>query len=317
MSSFFRDRWSHSIDGVWENGEAFTFMTFHISIHSRHPYENRPNRPLTDVNHQMARACRCYKLQNTSSVTSSTISNFLLSDRWCWLSDVLGMYCTYMISPVREPVSDMVVTIRWSRYDVHIFTCRTFIVWQMASVVRLCRYVRSSIRKGLTSIFLRGLSGSVKPIPFAVVVEFCYRQRSEHLRYRTVIKVKVKWSRYRPGVAQSVGRGIALLFHDRGTRTGWVVSSTPRPHFTPGKVPVPILQEAGWAPGPVWTGGKSRPHRDSIPACSQSLYRLSYPDRTVMGSIKAGGITVQLSIFWFLTENSDARRWLIRRIRNT
>ena len=59
---------------------------------------------------------------------------------------------------------------------------------------------------------------------------------------------------------------------------GWVVSSTPRPHFTPGEVPVPILQEAGWAPGPVWTGGKSRPHRDSIPdrpACSQSLYQLS------------------------------------------
>ena len=23
--------------------------------------------------------------------------------------------------------------------------------------------------------------------------------------------------------------------------------------------------EAGWAPGPVWTGGKSRPRRDSIP----------------------------------------------------
>ena len=38
-----------------------------------------------------------------------------------------------------------------------------------------------------------------------------------------------------------------------------MVSSTPRPHFTPGKEPVPILQEAGWAPGPVWTGGKSRP----------------------------------------------------------
>jgi len=26
--------------------------------------------------------------------------------------------------------------------------------------------------------------------------------------------------RYRPGVAQRVGRGIALLFHDRGTRRG-------------------------------------------------------------------------------------------------
>ena len=72
------------------------------------------------------------------------------------------------------------------------------------------------------------------------------------------VKVKVKLSRYRPGVAQKVGRGIALLFHDR---------STPRPHFTPEKDPVPILQEAGWAPGPVWTGGKSRPRRDSIPDC--------------------------------------------------
>ena len=59
----------------------------------------------------------------------------------------------------------------------------------------------------------------------------------------------------------------------------WVVSSTPRPHFTFGKDPVPILQAAGWAPGPVWTAGKSRPHRHSIPdrpARSQSLYRLSY-----------------------------------------
>ena len=28
---------------------------------------------------------------------------------------------------------------------------------------------------------------------------------------------------------------------------------------------VPILREAGWAPEPAWTGGKSRPHRDSMP----------------------------------------------------
>jgi len=37
-----------------------------------------------------------------------------------------------------------------------------------------------------------------------------------------------------------------------------VVSVTPRPLFTPGKDPVPIVQEAGWA-------GKSRLQRDSIP----------------------------------------------------
>jgi len=31
----------------------------------------------------------------------------------------------------------------------------------------------------------------------------------------------------------------------------------PRPLFTPGKDLVPIVQEAGWAPGPVWTGAEN------------------------------------------------------------
>jgi hypothetical protein len=36
---------------------------------------------------------------------------------------------------------------------------------------------------------------------------------------------------------------------------GW---STPRSdRFTPGKEPVPIVQEAGWAPGPFWTGAEN------------------------------------------------------------
>jgi hypothetical protein len=36
---------------------------------------------------------------------------------------------------------------------------------------------------------------------------------------------------------------------------GWVVDGTPPPAASPpGKRPVAILQEAGWAPGPVWTG---------------------------------------------------------------
>ena len=31
----------------------------------------------------------------------------------------------------------------------------------------------------------------------------------------------------------------------------------PRPLFTLGKDPVPDVQEAGWAPGPVWTGAEN------------------------------------------------------------
>ena len=59
---------------------------------------------------------------------------------------------------------------------------------------------------------------------------------------------------------------------------GW---SAQRPgRFTLGKDPVPIVQEAGWAPGPVWTvaenlasTGIRSPDR---PVRSESLYRLSY-----------------------------------------
>ena len=110
---------------------------------------------------------------------------------------------------------------------------------------------------------------------FLMVLRYC-RLLSKPLQ------TKAKWSNpvIDPVVAQRVGRVIALLFHDRGTRRGWVVSSTSRPHFTPGKDPVPIVKEAGWAPEPVWTGGKSRPtgiRSPDRPACSQSLYRLSYP----------------------------------------
>ena len=36
-----------------------------------------------------------------------------------------------------------------------------------------------------------------------------------------------------------------------------------------GKDQVPIVQEAVWAPGPVWTGAENlAPHRDSIPGPS-------------------------------------------------
>jgi len=31
----------------------------------------------------------------------------------------------------------------------------------------------------------------------------------------------------------------------------------PWPLSTPGKDPVPIVQDAGWAPGPVWTGAEN------------------------------------------------------------
>jgi len=95
-----------------------------------------------------------------------------------------------------------------------------------------------------------------------------------------VLYIKVKWSRYMPHVAQRVGRVIALFFHDRGIRRGWVVSITPRPHFTPGKDTVRILQESGWAPRAGLDGRKNLVPNGirtrTVQPVAQSLYRLSY-----------------------------------------
>jgi len=69
------------------------------------------------------------------------------------------------------------------------------------------------------------------------------------------------------------------LFFNLGARC--VVSATPRPPYTRDIKPVPIVQEAGWAPGPVWKGAENlaatgirSPDR---PACNETIYRLSYP----------------------------------------
>ena len=60
-------------------------------------------------------------------------------------------------------------------------------------------------------------------------------------------------------------RGIALLFLEHDTRKVRGVSVMLWTLFIPGKDPVPIVQEVGWAPGPVWTGAENlATHRDSI-----------------------------------------------------
>ena len=138
----------------------------------------------------------------------------------------------------------------------------------------------------------RGSFSTVSQITGSICVSFiftyCTRQikmhckgiRDKHLKQNrlseiwgfkaSVYRVNVKctlvqaWSKVKCTLVQALrlctgrtahrgSRGIALPFHDHGTRKEWGVSVTPWPLFTPRKDPVPIVQEAGWAPGPVWT----------------------------------------------------------------
>jgi len=92
--------------------------------------------------------------------------------------------------------------------------------------------------------------------------------------------VKVKWYRYRTGVAQRVGRGIALLLHDRGTRRGVSGQQHAPAALYPRERPGTHCR--GWVGSRAGLDGRkisSPPGFDSGPSSSvaQSLYRLSYP----------------------------------------
>ena len=113
-------------------------------------------------------------------------------------------------------------------------------------------------------------------------VTACFRKNM--ICMQLLVKVKVTPVQalrlYTGRTAHRGGRGIALPFLDHGTRRGWGVSVTPRPLFTPGKDPVPIVQEAGWAPELVWTGVENLVatgiRSPDLSARSQSLYLLHY-----------------------------------------
>ena len=60
-----------------------------------------------------------------------------------------------------------------------------------------------------------------------------------------------------------------------------MVNVTPRPLYPREIDPVHILQEAGWSPGPVWTGVENLAPTGirslDLPSYSESLCRLNYP----------------------------------------
>ena len=111
---------------------------------------------------------------------------------------------------------------------------------------------------------------------------FCWWSPSSlFLQYNTV---KFKCSCCRPGCR--VGRGIALLFSDRGTRRGWVWSAThPGRTLPPGKTRYPLYRRLG---GPQFRSGRAEklapPGFDprTVQPVTQSLYRLSFPAHIII-----------------------------------
>jgi hypothetical protein len=71
---------------------------------------------------------------------------------------------------------------------------------------------------------------------------------------------------------------------------GWMGNATPWKLYPQEREQVPIVQEAGWAPGPIWTVVENLAHTGirstDLPARSESLYLPRYPGSQNIGETK-------------------------------
>jgi hypothetical protein len=158
--------------------------------------------------------------------------------------------------------------------------CNTY-CFSIASIVARTRLnVTLNVLWSVSCFLPSGFHQCICPLPYFLLLPLSH-----------VMSIKVKCTLVQElslctgCTAHRGSRGIALPFHDHGTRRGWVVSVTPRPLFIPGKDPVPIVQEAGWTPGPVWTGAQNSPpprfgSRTVQPVASRYTYWATRPTVT-------------------------------------
>jgi len=131
--------------------------------------------------------------------------------------------------------------------------------WQLVNKWRI--WANSTICSDINTFILFAPKFSPFYIFFHITFfSFCYSRVTIFKQ----IKV-VKLSRYRPGVAQRVGRGIALLFHDRTRRGGECSAARPGHTLPPGKTRYPFYRRLdgpqgrfGRAENLVPTGIRSR-----------------------------------------------------------
>jgi len=161
----------------------------------------------------------------------------------------------------------------WHNYSGSIIWC--WASWRLGTVVNVdivvfwvllgeCQYFRETY-----GVHIQGNAAFLDHVPVSLsyVPEWLSTVKGKKVKVKVTLVQALRLCTGR--TAHMGSRGIALLFHDHGTTRGWGVSVTPWLLFTPGKDPVPIVQEAGWAPGPVWTGAEIlAPHRDLIPGPS-------------------------------------------------
>jgi hypothetical protein len=122
---------------------------------------------------------------------------------------------------------------------------------------------------------------------------------SEHVNWYTLLYVKGK-GRHKVKVEVH-----PYSFFNLGARWEFVSNATPQAPYhppPPENNPLPIVYEAGWVPGSVWTGAENLPpphtgmRSPDSRAGSESLYRLSYPSSSFCVYGGGGAVAIMLKI---------------------
>jgi hypothetical protein len=106
--------------------------------------------------------------------------------------------------------------------------------------------------------------------------------------------------------AQRESRGKLYSLFNLDARWGWVVNARPRPLYSRERDLVPILQEAGWVPGLVWTRAENLAPTEIrslyCPAHSESILKCHIKIHVSVcafchGSVKEEGLAAESNTF--------------------
>jgi hypothetical protein len=111
------------------------------------------------------------------------------------------------------------------------------------------------------------------------------QRKMKTVEYKEADMVLLKWFWDKSGVCGHMNQKAAAAQNDTiilHVMSTWVVNTTPQPLYLPERDPVSIIQEVGWALGPVWMGTEYLTTNDiqslACPICSKSLLSLCCSD---------------------------------------
>jgi hypothetical protein len=208
-------------------------------------------RPVRKADNLTISLCRCHEIWNLNFLEPSGPLQACNGTDLPVLFPIIKVHIIVNYGKIKYIIQGTVTTWRW--------LINTLKMWQIHSdgFKGYNSHGYNRLRAEYIYVMRAGINFVIFCLPFCLSKYF--KGQKKGVKFTLVQALRLCTGR----TAHRGSRGIALPFHDHGTRSWWGVSATPRPLSTPEKDPVPIVQEAEKSKGERSTkpgGAKIRNH---------------------------------------------------------